>query len=203
MSAKRIALFAVAGLVLIGSGAVLVLVTLVWLRAGAATPRPLSTATVLQRVQPLAQLITVKYVLEKVVVFEDPRYFGNLIPLGENRIILLAHGEVKAGVDFSRLTTNDITVSGRKIVLTLPPAIVTDAYLVEQQTRVLDWKTGLLRSFDKDLEQTARREAVTEIQRAARQSGIVEEATTRARTELGAFLRALGFEQVELRPMRP
>ena len=203
MSAKRIVQFAAVGLVLVGAGAILALVALLGTRAGGGMGRPLNTATVIQRVQPLAQLVTVKYVLEKVVVFEDPRYFGNLIPLGENRIILLAHGEVKAGVDFSRLTRNDVTVSGRKIVLTLPPAVLTDAYLVEQHTRVLDWKTGLLRSFDKDLEQTARREAVTEIQRAARQSGILEEAAARARKELEGFLHALGFETVVLRPARP
>lgn len=161
--------------------------------------RPVNTTTVVKQIQGLSQLVTVKYVLEKTVVLEDPKYFRDLIPLGENRIILLAQGEVKAGVDLSRLTAEDVAISGRSVTLRVPAAVVTDAYLVERQTRVLDWKTGLLRSFDKDLEQTARRNALTEITRAARQSGIEQEAGERARKQLNEFLQAMGFEKVEVR----
>ena len=41
--------------------------------------------------------MTVKYVLEKVVVLEDAKWYG------ENRVILVAHGIVKAGVDLQKL----------------------------------------------------------------------------------------------------
>ena len=58
---------------------------------------------------------------------------------------------------------------------------------------------GLLRAFDKDLEQTARANAVDDIRRAARTDGILDEADKRARLELELFLRQAGFEQVEFR----
>jgi hypothetical protein len=104
-------------------------------------PRVYSTATVLRQVQTLSQLVTVKYVLEKVVVLEDVKWFG------ENRVLLIAHGIVKAGVDFGELRPEDLEVSDSKISIRLPPAQITDAYLDDPQTRVVERTTGLLRMF--------------------------------------------------------
>jgi hypothetical protein len=200
MQAKRAVLIALAAAALIGVSAALAALIVLRLQPAWGGRAPFKTATVVTSVQSLSELVTVKYVLEKVIVWEDPtRYFGVNIPLGENRLILLAHGEVKAGVDLSQVKENDVSVSGRKIALVLPPARVTDAYLVERHTQVLDYKTGLLAPFNKDLEQTARRHALTEITRAARQSGIEEDAAERARKQLARFLQTLGFVEVEVR----
>jgi hypothetical protein len=75
---------------------------------------------------------------------------------------------------------------------------VTDAYLDDSQTRIIDHTTGLLREFDKDLEQTARANAVDDIQRAARANGILNDADQRAKLELASFLHQAGFDQIEL-----
>jgi ribosome recycling factor len=64
---------------------------------------------------------------------------------------------------------------------------------------VIDHSTGLLRAFDKDLEQTARQNAVDDIARAARNGGILNDANKRAQTELETFLKRAGFESVEFR----
>ncbi len=67
-----------------------------------------NTATVVEQVQTLSDLVTVKYVLEKVVILEDAKWYG------ENRVLLLAHGIVKAGIDLKRITPDDVTISGKK-----------------------------------------------------------------------------------------
>jgi hypothetical protein len=152
-----------------------------------------NTATVIQQVQTLSDLVTVKYVLEKVVILEDVKWYG------ENRVLLLAHGIVKAGIDLKRLTSDDVTISGKTIRLRLPPPQITDAYLDDPRSQVIDHTTGLLRAFDKDLEQTARQNAVDDIRRAARTNGILDEADKRARLELELFLRQAGFERIEFR----
>jgi hypothetical protein len=154
-------------------------------------PRVYSTATVLRQVQTLSQLVTVKYVLEKVVVLEDVKWFG------ENRVLLVAHGIVKAGVDFGELRPEDLKVSGSKISIRLPPAQITDAYLDDQQTRVVERTTGLLRMFDKDLEQNARQNAVSDIRRAARTAGILKDADERAQAQVKGLFLQMGFEEVE------
>jgi hypothetical protein len=151
-----------------------------------------NTATVIQRVQTLSQLVTVQYVLDKVVVFEDVKWFG------ESRVLLVAHGAVKAGVDLQRLKPDDLQVSGKKISIRLPAAQITDAYLDDKQTRVIERTTGLLRVFDKDLEQTARQNAVDDLRRAARTAGILKDADERAQMQLGNLFTQMGFEEVEI-----
>ena len=64
-----------------------------------------------EQVQTLSDLVTVKYVLEKVVILEDAKWYG------ENRVLLLAHGIVKAGIDLKRITPDDVTISGKTICL--------------------------------------------------------------------------------------
>ena len=163
-----------------------------WLKSGSGL-REENTVTVVKQVQTLSDLVTVKYVLEKVVILEDAKWYG------ENRVLLLAHGVVKAGTDLKRITPNDVTISGKKISLRLPSPQITDAYLDDKNSQVIDHATGLLRAFDKDLEQTARANAVDDIRRAARVDGILDEADKRARLELELFLRQAGFEKVEFR----
>jgi len=154
--------------------------------------RVLNTATVLRQVQSLSQLVTVKYVMEKVVVIEDARWFG------ENRVLMVAHGIVKAGVDLSQLKPADVDVSGQRVKVRLPSAQITDAYLDEKQTRVIERTTGVLRMFDKDLEQTARQNAVDDIRRGARLAGIQKDADERARMQIESLFRQMGFLEVEV-----
>jgi len=149
-----------------------------------------STTSVVQQVQSLSEIITVKYVIEKVVVLEDVKWYG------ENRVLLLAHGVVKAGIDLKRLQPSDVTISGKTITIRLPMPQITDAYLDDKATQVIDHSTGLLRSFDKDMEQTARQEAVEEVSLAAREGGILKDADARAKTELETFFKRAGFESV-------
>jgi hypothetical protein len=162
-------------------------------------PKFASTPNVVVQIQSLSDLVTVKYVIEKVISYDDPKYFADVIPLGDNKLVLLAHGVVKAGVDLSKVTESDVRVAEGSIRIVLPPATLTDAYLDEKRTQVLDRRTGLLRKFDKDLERTARQHALSEIQRAARQNGIEREADERAREQLTGLLRALGYKHVEIR----
>ena len=157
-----------------------------------------NTATVIRQVQTLADLVTVKYVVEKVVIVDAPPQstLGQFVQ-GDNRLLMLAHGIVKAGIDLKHFTAADVAISGRTIRIKLPPAQITDAYLDENQTKVIDWKQGFLRSFDKDLEQKARQMAVEDIRRAARNDGILDEAMKRAQLQLAVFLQEAGFERVE------
>jgi len=156
-----------------------------------------NTVTVVEQIQTLSDLVTVKYVLERVEILEDAKWYG------ENRVLLLAHGIVKAGIDLRRLKPGDVEISGKKITIHLPPPQITDGYLDDSQTRVIDHTTGLLRSYDKDLEQTARQNAVDDIRRAARENGILKDADERAQLELALFLRQAGFERVEFTGINP
>jgi Protein of unknown function (DUF4230) len=149
-----------------------------------------NTETVVEQIQTLSDLVTVKYVVEKVVVLDDVKWYG------ENRVLMVAHGVIKAGIDLKKLKPGDVVVSGKKISIHLPPTQITDAYIDDQKSKVIDHTTGLLRGFDKDLEQTAREEAVVDIRRAAIENGILKDANDRAELELALFLHQAGYDEV-------
>ena len=167
---------------------------------GRRPPQVYNTATILKQVQTLSELVTVKYVMEKVEILEDPpQGLVAFVPGTTGRVILVAHGVVKAGVDLSQLKPADLQVSQTKVSLRLPPARITDAYLDESQTQVVEHTSGLLRMLNKDLEQTTRQNALDDIRRAARGNGIVKDAEDRARGQLTHLLQNLGFTNVEFR----
>lgn len=193
MLRNRLALFGLLALILLGLGAGTGVFLVRWAQ-GAGGPRVYTGPALLQQVKTLSELVTVQYVIEKVVVVEDVRWVA---VLGENRVLMVAHGVVKAGLDLNRLEPGDLRVHDQSITLKLPPARITEAFLDEKQTRVVERSTGFLRSFDKDLEQTARQNALDEIRRAALDGGILKDADTRARQQLTDLLRRMGFQQVE------
>lgn len=162
-------------------------------RLRSSSPTIQNTAAVLKQVQDLSQLVSVKYVVEKVVVLEDVKWYG------ESRVILVAHGIVKAGVDLSKIQLHDLKAVSEKMIVRLPSPTITDVYLDEQKTTVVERTTGLLRLFDKDLEQSARRQAIDSISQAARSSGILKDAEDRVHTQLRFMLNQMGFKEVEFR----
>jgi hypothetical protein len=155
--------------------------------------RIFNTTTLLKKVQTLSQFVTVKYSLEKVVVLDDVKWYG------DSHVVLVAHGVVKAAINLDQLAPNDIEISGKKISMTLPRSRVVDAYLDDQRTQIVERYTGVLRVFDKDLEQNARRQAVEELRLAALQNGILNDASERARAQLTILLYQVGFSEVDLR----
>lgn len=149
-----------------------------------------NTSVVLRQVQTLSQLVTVKYVMEKVVVYEDVKWF----PGGDNRVLMIAHGVVKAGVDLEKLNPDDVEIVEKKVKIKLPAAQIMDCYLDDKQTQVIERSTGLLRAFDKDLEQTARKIAVDDVRRGARAAGILKDADERARKQVEKLFQQMGLE---------
>lgn len=190
MKSIRLILGAVALLLVLALGVWLGFATHRLVSGGGGTTTVYNTATVLRQVQTLSQLVTVKYVMEKVVIFEDVKWY----PGGDSRVLLLAHGIVKAGVEFDKVTLEDVELTGKKVTIVIPAAKITDCYLDDRQTRVVERSTGILRTFDKDLEQNARKIAVDDIRRAARTAGIVKDADERAREQLEKMFQQMGLE---------
>ena len=168
----------------------------VWLGFGApGLMRPLrpDTPVILKEVQALSELATVKYVMEKVVTHEIEKVFGR------DKILLVAHGVVKAGIDFGTMVPDDLRISGKDISIHLPRSQVTDSYLDEKQTFVYDRGTGLFVRPENNLESEARRMALTAMLTAAHGAGIHREADERARALVTGLCRQLGYERVEFR----
>jgi hypothetical protein len=155
-------------------------------------------AAVVLEMQTLSRLETSVFTIEHVIEAERAgNVFQNL--LFGDRILLIAHGQVIAGVDLSRLSEPDVEITDDNAVrLTLPPSEIFIATLDNEQTRVYDRDRGLLSRGSTQLETEARQAAEASILQAACDQGILERAAADAKTQITALLRLLEFEDVEV-----
>jgi hypothetical protein len=164
------------------------------------TIRP-NPATIIHEIRALSRLETVTYSIEKVVTAEKSRGgLADLLGLDE-RLLFIAHGQVIAGVDLSKLMVEDIVITDDNVVvLTLPPAEIFVATLDNEQSYVYDHQRGILnRVFTEqsDLETLVRRAAEETIRQAALEDGILTIATANAENTVRALLVGLGFAGVD------
>jgi hypothetical protein len=119
--------------------------------------------------------------------------------LAGDRLLLVVHGEVIAGMDLSKLQPSDVVVSGRSVSIHLPQAEIFTTRLDNAKTRVYSRDTGLFSTADPNLEGEVRQEAERQLQAAALQDGILKTADKNARQTLTSMLTGLGFRNVEIR----
>jgi len=156
-----------------------------------------SQGSVVERIQRLQRLETVVYNMDKIVTGEkDNPILPNF--LAGDRLLMLVHGQVVAGVDFSQLGSRDIQVNGKQVQVHLPNPRVLMTRLDNSKTRVYSRNTGLLVPVDPNLETEVRQEAEQELLQEALQDGILNTARQNARTTLTSLLLGLGFEKVEV-----
>jgi hypothetical protein len=161
-----------------------------------ATPTPLpSGEAVVVQIRSLARLESSEFVIEKVIIKEQGQ--GALGMFFGDRLIFVAHGNVIAGVDLGKMQVSDVQVlpNGTAFV-TLPAAQVLVTSIDNQKSYVVDRETGLLTRGNINLETDARREAQLEIEQAALEAGILDQAQLSAEAYMRQLLGALGYTNV-------
>jgi len=166
----------------------------------AATGRTLSIdvsqPTVVDRIRRLQRLETVVYTMDKIVSGsrENP-----ILPdfLAGDRLLMLVHGEVVGGIDFSNLKPGDVKVNSKEIHLHLPAPQVFSTRIDSAKTRVYSRETGLLVPTDPNLETQVRQEAERQLLESAMVDGILRTAQQNAATTITSLLQGLGFEKIE------
>ena len=147
--------------------------------------------TIIREVQSLARLETIQYTVEKVISAEvNQGVFG---PLFGDKLLLVAHGYVIAGIDLSKISTSDFVLEGETLNVHLPDPEVFVATLNNDESYIYDRTTGLFRKSDPDLETNARQAAELEIYNAAVEDGILEQAQTNAEYYLERLFNSLGY----------
>jgi hypothetical protein len=158
------------------------------------------TPDVLLAVKSLARLETQSYHMERVVDLSDheTHVFGLLQV--KDAILLVAVGDVVAGVDLEHVAAGDVDTdwTAKRVTLRLPPPSVFSATLDEKATRVYSRSTDLLAARHEDLEDRARTEAVRSMEKSAVDQGILDRARRDAERTLSALLRSAGFEDVRV-----
>jgi hypothetical protein len=156
-----------------------------------------SSPTVVERIRQLSRLETVEYSLDKIV--EGSRQSAYLPDfLAGDKLLLVAHGEVIAGIDLGQLKAGDVQVNGDTVHVHLPAAQILTTRIDNGRTRVYSRTTGLLVQSDPNLESEVRQTAEQQIAQAALADGILQKARQNAQTSVTALLYGLGFRTVRV-----
>ncbi len=155
-----------------------------------------TSAVALEGIQKLDRLDTVRMTQSVVVTRETGGTELRRFLTGEE-VILVAVGDVEAGVNLSDLTEEDVQIEENVVTLNMPEPEISSVALDEEETRLYDRDQGILRlRADETLVEEARREARDELEAAARQNYIRATAESNAEDTIRAFLTTLGYEQV-------
>lgn len=150
--------------------------------------------TIINQVRPLARLETIQYTVEKVITAEVGQ--NVLSPLFGDRLLFVGHGYVTAGVDLSKLRSQDLVLEEGVFIFHLPQAEIFVATLDNDKSYVYDRETGLLTHGDINLETAARQAAEDQIRQAALDDGILTQAQTNAESFLRNLLLKMGYSMV-------
>ena len=150
--------------------------------------------TIIREVQSLSRLETIQYTVEKVITAEVNQ--GVFAPFVGDKLLLVAHGYVIAGIDLSDLSEEDLRMKNGVLYVDLPEAEIFVSTLDNDKSYVYDRETGLLTKGDVNLETEARQAAEQAIREAAVEDGILVYAEQNAETYVERLLNTLGYLQV-------
>lgn len=151
---------------------------------------------VIEKIRALSKLETVHYEMEKVVSGKSTTSLPEI--LVSDRILLVAHGQVVAGIDLGKVQPQDIMVDEGRVTIKLPKPEILYSKLDNDKTYVYDRQTGLFNKPDPNLETQIRQAAEQEIVNAAIEGGILTKAQINGEQVIRTLLAGLGYPDVEI-----
>ncbi len=159
------------------------------------------TPNVVVAVRDLARLESAEFHMERVIDLRDrqSRLFG--LVESEDALLLVAAGDVIAGVDLAESSDDDVVVDSEThtATVTLPAPRVLVTRLDNEHTYVHSRDTGLLAERSETLETRARQEAERTLEESAVEAGLLDRARANTAATVRTLVQALGYESVEVR----
>jgi len=156
-----------------------------------------SSPAVVDKIRQLSRLETVNYSIDKIVEGnKEYPYLPNFL-VGD-KLLLVARGEVIAGVDLSQLKPSDVSVHGDAVAVRLPQPQILTTRIDNDKTRVYSRITGLLVVEDPNLESEVRLAAEQQFAQSALADGVLDKARDNARASVTALLYGLGFHHIQV-----
>lgn len=169
------------------------------------TPKVNVQSVVIQQVREASELTTAAFTMQAVVPTSQDNNIGGFV-IGTTKLLYIAHGEVKAGVDLSRLTEKNVQTVGDRIQIQLPPARILDSKIDVNRSSVYDYNRGVLGlgpDVAPDLQNLAQQEALKKIVGAACEDGLLNKASDRAKLVVTQLLSTAGYKEVSVEAPAP
>jgi predicted transcriptional regulator len=156
-------------------------------------------SVIVQQVREASELTTAVYTMEAVVPAQQDSTLGSLV-VGTTKLLYVARGEVRAGVDLSQITAANVEVMGEDAIrLTLPAPKILDQKIDVSKSSVYDYNRGFLGlgpDVAPNLQKMAQDEALKKIKIAACGDGVLEKASDRAKMVVSQLIKVAGFKTV-------
>ena len=152
----------------------------------------ITSDAIIDKIEQVSELTTTKYTIQLVVRGE---FLGTFLGSGDIKMLLVAKGTVKAGLDMAKLDASAVSVSedGKSVTVNLPPVKIFDRDHIlssnKQDTYVYDVKAGIAAQTG-GMETGLRAEANKQILEAACKDGIMEQASRDAKVAIEQLLLA-------------
>ena len=162
-------------------------------------------SVVVQQVRGVSELTTAVFTMQAVVpTSQDATFHGFVI--GTTKLLYIAYGEVRAGVDLHSLTAANVQVAGSSMQIQLPPPQLLDRKIDISRSNVYDYSRGTLGlgpDVAPSLQALAQQEALKKIVEAACIDGVLEKANDRAKLVVTQLLTTAGYQNVTVLTQAP
>ena len=160
---------------------------------------------IVERIRNIQELSTTVQTMETIVPTSASRKLGDL-PLGTTKLLYIARGEIKAGVDLSELTSSDIKVTANSIEVNLPAAKILDSKIDVNHSRVYDYDRGFLNlgpDVAPQLQTLAQRKTLAQMVDTACNEDILRQANIKAKEAIVQLLSTNRTQQVNVKTTNP
>jgi len=152
--------------------------------------------SVVQKVEQIGKLSLVKMTIQDVVEYTQVREW-----LPDASALLIAQGEVEAGIDLTKLKNGDIKVSDKEITVYLPSPEITSYKVNHEKSRVYDTRNNFFSGAK--IVDAAYAKAEKQIHDSALSSGILQTAQENAIKFFTPFFQSMGFTKINLKFGQP
>ncbi|MGB3238101.1 MAG: DUF4230 domain-containing protein [Geitlerinemataceae cyanobacterium] len=133
------------------------------------------SSLIVRQVREVSELTTATFEMETVVPVSEK---GRIL---ESKLLYIAHGNVRVGVDLGEFTADSVQVENETITVNLPPLKILDSKLDLEHSSVYSYDRGLLGWGPDivDLQTQAQRQALQKVEEAACQDWLIKAASDR------------------------
>jgi len=156
----------------------------------------------IQQIQGLSELTTTVFVMDAIAPTSSQRKLGEWV-IGETSLLYIARGEVKAGLDLSKITPDDVKINQDTITIELPSPEILDRKIDVTKSQVYDYDRGFLNLGPDNapqLQSEAQKQTLDKITQTACNENILDQANERAIVVVSQLMKTAGYQEVIVKP---
>lgn len=143
----------------------------------------------------MAEIGTVEYTISKIIKASDSKFYT----IGDRKILFSCSATMKAGVDMTNFSVDQVKIKDKEITINLPKPRVLSFNMPPEKAKLEYEKVGALRfDFTAEDRNNLLRQGEEDILADAPNLGILEDAENNARMFFEALLSQVGFEKINV-----